>query len=255
MLINNVSGKNGKLFCLMAIASLCLTAGGASAQQDAPSAPEDGALVEAQVQPPEAPMPVLNEVDSGSAASSVKANVSDSMLPPDPCPMPSAELAQAPDDLAKIQGDIDRYTLCMERAQLLQRLNDVAMENQKKLNEANGVGSSDLSGANPGMMLGSSFDSQRQQIMATIDQSAGAAVEQAPPPAGDEWYITKILGASGTLAAQLSKSDGTIAFVKAGDSLPGGGSVDSITSTSVKATQDGTSKTLRWRDNAGSTGL
>ena len=36
----------------------------------------------------------------------------------DPCPAPEAALNQTPDDLAKVQADIDRFTLCVQRAQL-----------------------------------------------------------------------------------------------------------------------------------------
>ena len=46
----------------------------------------------------------------------------------DPCPAPTAASA-TPDDLAKVQEDIDRFTLCVERAQLLERLNESVLKN------------------------------------------------------------------------------------------------------------------------------
>jgi len=192
---------------------------------------EDGAL-------PDAPAPLAVAIDAGGA------------LPPDPCPMPSSELSRMPDDLAKVQADIDRYTLCMERAQLLQRLNDVALENQERLDQSRGG-----SGPNPGMQLDAgtpSFEDIRAQIMSSID---GASVSEeetaAAPPASHEWLIIRILGASGSLSAQLGKSDGTLTRVSAGDVLPDGAQVESVSATAVSITQDGEKKNLRWREEGG----
>lgn len=175
-------------------------------------------------------------------------------LPVDPCPMPSDELARAPDDLAKVQADIDRYTLCMERAQLLQRLNDVAMENQEKLNQSSGVGSS-----NPGMQLGGtnapSMEDMRAQIMGSVNSQLleGGGAQQPAPPSSDEWMIIRVLGASGGLSAQIGKTDGTLARVREGDTLPDGSSVNSVSATSVSITQDGKRKELRWNHESSGT--
>lgn len=201
-----------------------------------------------------APDVVLPAVEAGALPSAPMGASGGGTLPADPCPMPSDELARAPDDLAKVQADIDRYTLCMERAQLLQRLNDVAMENQEKLNQSSGVGS-----GNPGMQLGGtnapSMDDIRAQIMGSVNDQLieGTADTQPAPPSSDEWMIIRVLGASGGLSAQLSKSDGTLARVRAGDTLPDGSSVNSVSATSVTITQDGTRKDLRWNHESSGT--
>jgi type IV pilus biogenesis protein PilP len=236
MPISKDSAKSVNIVAFIALAGfLAVAAAPASAQTppvniDLPPV-EDGAL-------PDSPVP--------SSASQMPDDTS--QLPPDPCPMPSNELSRAPDDLAKVQADIDRYTLCMERAQLLQRLNDVALENQERLQQSN-----DVSADNPGMQLGSniaSFDDMRAQIMQDIGNQPVVEDTVEAPPAG-EWSILKISGAAGGLAAQLGKSDGTLMQVRAGDTLPDGGQVNEVNATGVRITKDGERIDLRWRDNGG----
>ncbi len=255
MLINSAHARRSNNMKIFLTALLCfLLAIPPVSAQDVATPPEEGALTDnatPDVAPAEEPVP---EIEAGLKR--VQENGAEkpaSVLPQDPCPLPSAEMAQAPDDLARIQSDIDRYTLCMERAQLLQRLNDVAVENQEKLNEANGAATSDISAANPGMQLGNnlpSFEQQRQQIMGSVNASdvAAAPVDVAPVVDTTEWFIMKILGSGGALSAQVAKSDGTLAQVKVGDSLPEGIRIDAISSTGVMTTQEGESKALRWRE-------
>jgi hypothetical protein len=54
----------------------------------------------------------------------------------DPCPSPKSALQNTPNDLAKIQEDIDRFTLCVERAQLLERLNTLVEKNIETIDSA-----------------------------------------------------------------------------------------------------------------------
>lgn len=172
----------------------------------------------------------------------------------DPCPLPSAEMSRTPDDLGKIQADIDRYTLCMERAQLLQRLNDLATENQNKLNQSNGI-----SATNPGMQLGGlpDFAKQKEQLKesvsaAAVGETSSASAAAPAAPAASEWTIMKILGSGGGLSAQLGKSDGVLARVQAGETLPDGARVLEVTATSVDISQDGETKSLRWNEGSNS---
>lgn len=246
MLISSAYARNShnmKVF-LSTLLGLLLIVSPVSAQDVLPPT-EDGALTSDAPAPPPAP-----EVPDAQPAEKTARPAS--TLPADPCPMPSAEMAQAPDDLARIQSDIDRYTLCMERAQLLQRLNDVAVENQEKLNEANGISTSDVSTGNPGMQLGNnlpSFEEQREKIMGSVSASdVGAPPVEAPPVDDGEWFITKILGSGSGLSAQVAQTDGTLAQVKAGDTLPDGTRIDAVSATSVMTTQEGESKALRWRE-------
>ena len=234
MSTSNACAKNNKPLAIW-LCTLCLTVlpFGASAQEPPP---ED--QIPAAEQPAEAPS------GKTQAASAISSGFKD------PCPLPSAEMAQAPDDLAKIQSDIDRYTLCMERAQLLQRLNDVAMENQEKLNAANGVLPAGMGESNPGMQLDAmpSFAQQRDAMLASVNE--GDLNVPPPPPADDKtWYIVKIMGGGANLTAQLSKADGPLAQGRTGDTLSDGARVESVSATSVTLMQDGESKTLSWREN------
>ncbi|MBU6235863.1 MAG: hypothetical protein KGQ41_08460, partial [Alphaproteobacteria bacterium] len=58
----------------------------------------------------------------------------------DPCPAPQEAVNASPDDLAKVQEDIDRFTLCVARAQLLERLNETAKDTDVAIDSALGLG-------------------------------------------------------------------------------------------------------------------
>lgn len=200
-------------------------------------------LASAQEPPGDAQLTVAKE-EGALAAEPPGSLLSDA----DPCPAPAAAMASSPDDLAKIQADIDRYTLCMERALLLQRLNDLALENQESLMQSSGV-SKDA----PGMQLGTipNYDQQRAEVMAMVNQAEQVHVEEdVPPPVEEDWVIMRISGPASDLVAKLGKPDGQIAQVRSGDPLPGGGNVESISTTSVSIRQDGKSEQLRWQDSS-----
>ncbi len=243
---SSASAKNSKARFIWLFA-IMLTAGALDARAQNAPPPADLPAAETAPAPSEPPPPALPDSESGAQP----ATSSTSFV--DPCPLPSAELAQAPDDLAKIQSDIDRYTLCMERAQLLQRLNDVAVENQEKLQAANGVPSLDAGASNPGMQLDTlpGFAEQRAQMLGSVNEASVQDSASAPSSSGgNTWYIMKIMGGGSNLSAQLTKEDGTLARVKAGDRLPDGSSIDVVTATTVTITQDNESKELGWRENA-----
>ena len=60
-------------------------------------------------------------------------------MPNDPCPNLRGASANAPDDLSKVQQDIDRFTLCVQRAQLLERLNENAIRSIENTDKALGL--------------------------------------------------------------------------------------------------------------------
>jgi type IV pilus biogenesis protein PilP len=163
----------------------------------------------------------------------------------DPCPEIGQALSQAPDDLSKIQMDIDRFTLCVERAQLLKRLNDLATENEEAL-----LG---LPSDNPGLQLGTE---PQNPPLPTFDRSAiNPAPQEEPLPEVEEpplpipenkWVIVNIFGAGQTLSAKLIRADRTLAQVKPGDSLPDGARVNAITPTSVTLQTEDGEEQLDW---------
>lgn len=166
----------------------------------------------------------------------------------DPCPALEDILAgKTPDDLSLVQADIDRYTLCAKRAELLKRLNELTVENEKAVNR--GMGDQ-----NPGMTLG-------KGVPKTVSPPVVPAVKIPPvapivPVEENEdqeiddgrWKIVEIFGVSGKLQAKLTKSDRSVARVKAGTELPDGGRVVAITPVHVTIHNADGETELSWKE-------
>lgn len=178
----------------------------------------------------------------------------------DPCPEPKSALANSPDDLAKVQEDINRFTLCVERAQLLDRLNESAAKTDSTIDNALGFGGDDIPAAGgmmpPGVptnnmapvneaMLGGADVSPTggaQAIPDGLDPLGGTA--PAPPT---EWQVREVFGSAGQLYARLNGPKGELVRVRTGDRLPSdGGTVTMVTSTGVTIRKDSDNKTLEW---------
>lgn len=163
----------------------------------------------------------------------------------DPCPEAANALTTTPDDLSKVQADIDRFTLCLERAQLLKRLNDLATENEASL-----LG---LSEDNPGFLLGAQtgFDNlptfDRQAVVNPESILPEEPVEEVLP---EGWVILSIFGSGTNLSAKITKADGTLAQVREGDRLPDDKMVRTITPTSVILTEGGSDEELNWHEES-----
>ncbi len=163
----------------------------------------------------------------------------------DPCPEAVSALSSMPDDLSKVQADIDRFTLCVERAQLLKRLNDLALENEQNLQGVNS--------ANPGFTLGGSpadnFPAFDRNAVLGIPEPRPSYEEYAPDYAANTyegWSIVNIFGVGSDLQAKLSKSDGQRAQVRAGDKLEDGTKILGITPVSVEISKTGKKSLLSW---------
>ncbi len=150
-------------------------------------------------------------------------------LASDPCPVPQVALSDTPADLAKIQSDIDRYALCVERAQLLQRLNDLALENGYGLPS----GTTHLS---PGLSL----DAGQHGI-----DSDELVQEHSRKLGPDEWQVLEIYGTMNNLQAKLIK-DGILTQVRTGEKLPDGKTISKIAPTQVVVLEEGVSASLDW---------
>lgn len=187
----------------------------------------------------------------------------------DPCPEPRQALGSTPDDLARIQEDITRFTLCVQRAQLLERLNELAKANIETIDSALNLVATPLNN----QQLTSGTQGQGNSIMGDIpvpalpdsisqmlqDDASDEAMNQqvsTERPArerrrtqGSAWRIRDIQGSGGNIHARLMDDQGTILKVSQGDSLPDdGGRVSSITNSFVRVTQDDESTNLRWVD-------
>lgn len=167
----------------------------------------------------------------------------------DPCPAIMEMMAgKTPDDLSMVQADIDRYTLCARRAELLKKLNEISVENEKAVKDSMGFGGA-LS-SNPGMTLGSAPVLPPTPPLPPLAPMPG---EPGGVPAGfggddGNWKILEVFGAAGNLQAKIAKGDGAVARVKAGSSLPGGGTVAAITPVRVVIRDSGGETELSWRE-------
>ncbi len=158
----------------------------------------------------------------------------------DPCPSLEEILSRkTPDDLSLVQADIDRYTLCAKRAELLKQLNEISTENEKTLGAT--------SPQNPGMMLPGA--GQAIAALPPEPQTPPPALQPASMPMDDgNWKIREIFGSSGNLQAKLAKSDGNVVQVKAGAKLPDGSHVLVITPLHVTLRSAAGETDLSWQE-------
>ncbi|PCI01894.1 MAG: hypothetical protein COB76_00295 [Alphaproteobacteria bacterium] len=182
----------------------------------------------------------------------VEKEASEDAINDNPCPEPKRALGATPDDLAKIQEDITRFTLCVQRAQLLERLNELAESNIETIDSALNltVGQNDGGNAVPGIMP--------SIPMPPLPASVSQMLTQGNSPAMDSpviqqfmresnWKIRNIQGKGGSITAQLVDAGGAYLKISKGGNLPNnGGEVLSITNTSVRVNLDGKIQNLKW---------
>lgn len=158
----------------------------------------------------------------------------------DPCPtVKDIFSGKTPDDLSLVQADIDRYTLCAKRAELLKKLNELTTENEKAVNQSGA--------SNPGMVLDPASLPKIPSPPVAPPPLAPFAAVSVPEDDGN-WRIVEIFGASGNLQAKLVKSDGSVARVKAGSDLSDGGKVIAITPIHVTIRGSSGETELSWQE-------
>lgn len=169
----------------------------------------------------------------------------------DPCPAPNGEGASAGDDMAVLQADIDRFSLCAERAESLKKLNEATM-GKKESAEAKPAEPNPLLD-NPGFRLrGRSSDREAQAAIPPVPEKD---LDLPPPDRAEksgkspEWSIVNIFGSGEGLQVRLRKGDGSVAQAKAGAVLPDGWSVKQVSTSGVLLGKAGQAdKTLTWMD-------
>jgi type IV pilus biogenesis protein PilP len=230
------------------VVSAVVMAGAPAQAQDAPMPPES------QLQTPG----VLVPAQGGSQPSS---NGGESAAS-DPCPQPDPALVNAPDDLAKVQEEIDRFTLCVQRAQLVERLNDSAVQNMQASDKVLGLVPPSAS-----MMPGVAGP---QQGLMPLPSGALAGADVAPQPSADapavpadtasadaaeaeepeeikDWTIKEISGTGSNVHARLLSPEGDEVKASNGMKLPDGKTtVIRITPGGVTIRADGETKSLEW---------
>ncbi len=198
----------------------------------------------------------------------------------DPCPAPDKAVSSAPDDLAKVQEEIDRFTLCVQRAQLLERLNESAVKSEEAYDAA--LGLTPPAGAVPGLP-----GAQQAAGLPPLPDSALAGADVTPLPAsangsngsageakpsgtdtadkGDQgnggdtasapekpkdWTIREISGSGSRMQARLLSPEGDEVKVHEGMKLPDdSGVVVRIAPSGVQTRKGKSSKSLDWAKN------
>lgn len=149
------------------------------------------------------------------------------------CPSPDTALKQTPDDLSSIQSDIERFSLCVKRAELLQSLNSLAQKNKESL-----LGMPDIQaiteeaiGALPPLApVDNAFTAEDfARTLGNDNDGTEVAMEDTRTP----WLVNDIYGVGTNLKARITSTEGEIANVREGDMLPDGLEVFSISRTGI----------------------
>lgn len=155
----------------------------------------------------------------------------------DLCPEPTQSLQNVPASPAEIQADIDRFALCLDRAELLLKIE----ETQNRSDELS------VSAGLSGLGLPIAPQPLTQEQAASLLESGEQSTAEALPPANlPDYTIAAITGVGGDLTAQLNTPDGDIQTVRQGDQLEDGSTVSSVTASQVAARKDGDARLLQW---------
>lgn len=173
----------------------------------------------------------------------------------DPCPAPQAAATGTPDDLAKIQEEIDRFTLCVQRAQLLERLNETALKNQASEDVALGFGPMTAGIAAPQQnalapLPASALAGADVTPIAATGQPVPAAAQPAAAPKQEspapQWTIREISGSGSNVYAKLVSPEGDEVRVRSGAKLPDGKVVVRVSPSGVTVREGKGTKSLEW---------
>jgi hypothetical protein len=153
----------------------------------------------------------------------------------DLCPRPNVASKQTPDDLASVQSDIERFALCLKRAELLEQLNKLSVKNTDSLLGINSPSSmppmpnsASLAALPPISANDLGLDDLRDDYSRDQAQEV-AVVEDTRTP----WLINDIYGIRNNLRARITSKEGEIANIRNGDTLSDGYKVTSISRSGV----------------------
>ena len=199
----------------------------------------------------------------------------------DPCPEPKRAMNETPNNMARVQEDINRFILCVERAQLLERLNTLVEKNVETIDSVllqptalpilpTTGNMSDFPGSDGSSSNSSSNSGGQSQTMQPVNESdlapsdmpgsnsgasssmgngTGDFPDGSSEPAEEPkitWLIREIYGKSGSLQARLVNSDGRLARAGQGDVLPDESRIIEISKTRIRIKQDEDVVELDW---------
>ena len=171
------------------------------------------------------------------------------------CPDTASRKELAVNDMADVQFDIDRLGLCLQRARLLQQIDETVKKReqirQQPLVATGNVFNTGLGGL-PSMPAIPPLSADK--IAAALPGGNAMPKMAAPVPLG-EWKIQRIWGQGNTMQAQLVRDD-VIANVKVGDILPSGERIAELSVRGVMMEHGKTRTSLGWlettkKDSAG----
>jgi len=186
-------------------------------------------------------------------------------MPNDPCPNLKGAVDNAPDDMAQVQEDIDRFTLCVQRGQLLERLNDTSTKSIEGTDAALGLGNGSGGGLGMGGALPTNMPPLPANALGGADvspsaappASAGASTSSAPSSSSSastddtsdsasRWTIKEVFGSTVDMQARLLSPDGDEVKVKKGTKLPDSSVVISVSPDGVNIRGSKGVKALEW---------
>ena len=157
----------------------------------------------------------------------------------DPCPTPKETLEQQVTDLELVQEDITRLTLCVERAQLLDRLNALVDDNAETIQ-------SSFQDEIEAISNSINFSPVTAPQMPSANAMASSATNETPIDAG--WKIKDIYGTNDNVIATLIGADSTIKNVKIGDTLDNNLKITSINMSGVTVSFGPKKASLEWSE-------
>ncbi len=170
----------------------------------------------------------------------------------DPCPEPREAMGNTPNDLKKIQEDITRFNLCLQRAQLLNRLNDLAADNidtinttldEKLMAAAGNIEMPEL----PPMPVSAPAMPQNSVSSETKPATATAPMFDDVASMGAMWSVREITGRGNALVAVLVDDMDNLIRVRRGEKIPDSDMiVQSVSPTGVSVKNNDKVSELNW---------
>lgn len=183
----------------------------------------------------------------------------------DLCPDVEKARAATPGDMAGVQADIERLSLCVERARLLKQLDDIAVQRQKMLDDTKNPGATVTGNisvnpdaipplpvsALPPLKNDAPLKSGETRVKNAASSPLDGIGDTVKSLAAPSWNVRKIWGQGAGMRAQLSDGRGTLVNIVKGDPLPDGAIVETISVKGVAVSQGGKVKDLSWEQAKG----
>lgn len=170
----------------------------------------------------------------------------------DPCPEPQKALSETPNDLKIIQEDITRFTLCLQRAQLLSRLDELASKSIETIDSSlDEKMETIVSNFAPVIIPANALTIPAIPSMPnnTVEETMQPSPQFQPEPIFDylNWTINTIKGVNGVLIANLSDANGNVVNTKTGQKIPNTDiTIMAINQTSVRVREGNKAAKLKW---------